>query len=299
MMFEEFLRLIDHLRNLVSKYRGDFEKSEALTRYCLVDPFLRIWGWDPSDPSLVRPEFTTESGRPDYALLMDDKPVIYVGVKALGRQEKVEQYINYCITTGVQYFITTDGVKWEVYDTHIPKPLPEKKITEWDIVKDDPAEIVRRAFVIWRLNRQMLEAITPLAIGYSGLDKARIEAAGTPLAKLKIKPGQKPPFTRLIFPDGSSYEIRNWRDIFVATASWLISSGKITRKDIPVKPDRSRKRYIVNDRPEHEDGSRFKDPRRIGEYYLETNISSERAVRWSIILLRKFGVNPFEVFLQA
>lgn len=298
-MFEDFLELIIHLRELVNKYRIDLEKSEALTRYCLVDPFLRIWGWDPEDPSKVRPEFTTEVGRPDYALLIDNKPVIYVGVKALGRQEKIEQYINYCITTGVPYFITTDGVKWEIYDTHIPKPLPEKKITEWNIIDDDLAEIMRRAFAIWRVNKQRLEAPTPLTLRYIKTATEKIETRGIPLVKVKAKSGEKPSYTKLIFPDGKSYDVKNWRDILIATTSWLIYSGKISRQDMPIRSERSRVRYIINDKPVHEDGSKFKDPKKVGEYYVETNVSSRRAILWTITLLNRFRVDPSKVFLQA
>ncbi|MEM2189154.1 MAG: hypothetical protein QXG35_07470 [Nitrososphaerota archaeon] len=299
MMFEEFLDLIERLRKLVSDYRVDLERSEALTRYCLVDPFLRAWGWNPEDPSHVRPEFATEAGRPDYALLIDNKPVIYVGVKALGKQEKIEQYINYCITTGVPYFITTDGVKWEVYDTHIPKPLPEKKITEWDIINDDPAEIIRKAFVIWRHNRRMLEAAVPLTLQHSRMIAEGIKAEGVPLVNVKVEPGRKPPYTKLIFPDNRSYDIRHWRDVFVAAAAWLIDSGKISKRDIPIKPERGRVRCMVNDKPVHEDGSKFRDPKRVGEYYVETNISSERAIKWAIMLLDRFGVDSSKVLLKA
>jgi len=298
-MFENFLELIKRLRELVNSYRVDLEKSEALTRYCLVDPFLRVWGWNPEDPSQVRSEFTTEVGRPDYALLFDNKPVIYVGVKALGKQEKIEQYINYCITTGVPYFITTDGVRWEVYDTHIPKPLPEKKITEWDIINDDPAEVIRKAFVIWRLNRRMLEAVTPLTLRYNRTIAEEIKTEGIPLVKVEVKSREKPPYTKLVFPDGKSYNIKHWRDIFVVTVSWLIDSGKISKKDMPIRPERGRVRYMVNDKPVHEDGSKFRDPKRIGEYYVETNISSRRAIKWAIMLLNRFGVNPSKIILQT
>ena len=58
-------------------------ESEALTRYALVDPVLCALGWDVSDPEKVRPEFPTEQGRPDYALLWEEKPLIMVEVKPL------------------------------------------------------------------------------------------------------------------------------------------------------------------------------------------------------------------------
>lgn len=56
---------------------------------------------------------------------------------------------------------------------------------------------------------------------------------------------------------------------------------------------------MVNDKPVHEDGSKFRDPKRVGEYYVETNISSERAIKWAIMLLDRFGVDSSKVLLKA
>ncbi|MCS7125801.1 MAG: hypothetical protein NZ929_02685, partial [Aigarchaeota archaeon] len=103
--------------------------------------------------------------------------------------EKIEQYINYCITTGVPYFITTDGVKWEIYDTHKPIPLPEKKIVEWDIVNDKPYEIIRKAFTIWRLNRELRLPSELMIIKH--IEKE--VKLGIQITKLKVKPGEAPP----------------------------------------------------------------------------------------------------------
>ncbi|MEN2975452.1 MAG: hypothetical protein ABDH32_07785, partial [Candidatus Caldarchaeales archaeon] len=206
-MFEDFLKLVTHLRELVNRYRVDLEKSEALTRYCLVDPFIKIWGWDLGDPSQVRPEYTTEAGRPDYALLIEDKPIIYVGVKALGKQEKIEESIRYCVTTGVPYFIATDGVKWEVYDTHITKPIHEKKIVEWDIINDKPYEIIRKAFTIWRPNRELMLPPEPIILKHIKKEVS----VGTPITEVKTRPGEKLPYTKMIFPNDRQYKIRSWK----------------------------------------------------------------------------------------
>lgn len=298
-MFDHFLDLINRLRGLVEDYRVEFEKSEALTRYCLVDPFLKIWGWDVNDPSLVRPEFSTEAGRPDYALLIEGKPLIYVGVKALGRQEKIEQYINYCITTGVPYFITTDGVKWEVYDTHLPKPLHEKKIAEWNILEDKPNEIIQKAFVIWRPNRELLRPLHPLPVRYIGESlKEKTKLEGISIDKLKVKPGQEIPYEKIVFPDGREYKLESWRSLLLGIVSWLIDTGKIRREDIPIATPRSRKRYILNTEPRHKDGASFKDFKKLGPYYVETNIGSKTTIKWCFYLLKKYNVNASNVLLQ-
>jgi len=83
MGLDELIRELESVREKISKFRQDLEGSEALTRYALVDPVLRALGWDVFDPEKVRPEFPTEQGRPDYALLWEGKPLIMVEVKSL------------------------------------------------------------------------------------------------------------------------------------------------------------------------------------------------------------------------
>jgi len=298
-LFEDFLDLINRLRKIVDKYKSDLEKSEALTRYCLVDPFLKVWGWDVNDPSLVRPEFSTEAGRPDYALLTEGKPLIYVGVKALGRQEKIEQYINYCITTGVPYFVTTDGARWELYDTHLPKPIQEKKIAEWDILKDEPYKIIQKAFVIWRLNRELAQPPQPLIAKH--VSESFMETTitrGTPISRLRIKLGQAIPYRKIIFPDGREYEIKKWRDLLINIVSWLIETGRIRREDTPLSSPKSRKRYILNTEPKHRDGASYKYPKKIGPYFLELHLGSRTIVRWSVYLLKKYNIDTSRVILE-
>jgi hypothetical protein len=50
----------------------------------------------------------------------------------------------------VGYFIATDGETWEVCNTHAPRPLHEKLVARWDILKDPPVEVLRKSFVIAR-----------------------------------------------------------------------------------------------------------------------------------------------------
>jgi len=74
----------------VEKYRDQLSRNEMLTRYVLIDPFLRLLGWNVESPEHVSPEFSTQVGRPDYALLVDGKPIASVGAKSLGKQEGLQ-----------------------------------------------------------------------------------------------------------------------------------------------------------------------------------------------------------------
>jgi len=47
---DELFRVIERVRERIRRYGGELRRSEALTRYVLVDPVLRALGWDTEDP---------------------------------------------------------------------------------------------------------------------------------------------------------------------------------------------------------------------------------------------------------
>ena len=63
MSLEELHRLIEALQVRISEHRAELQKSEALTRYVLIDPLLRALGWDTGNPSQVVPEFRALTSR--------------------------------------------------------------------------------------------------------------------------------------------------------------------------------------------------------------------------------------------
>jgi len=68
-MLEDFVSVIDTLRGRIRDHREDLSRNELRTRVALIDPMLQALGWDVADPSQVAIEFTTRSGRADYALM--------------------------------------------------------------------------------------------------------------------------------------------------------------------------------------------------------------------------------------
>ena len=130
MPLEGLLALVERLRERIDAHGAALRGSEALTRDALIDPLLRELGWDTSDPDMVVPEYSSGGGRADYALLSSGKPVMMVEAKSLGSplQKAVEQGIHYCLMQGTSYFSVTDGRRWEVYETHKPVPIEEKRV---------------------------------------------------------------------------------------------------------------------------------------------------------------------------
>ncbi|MDJ0271287.1 MAG: hypothetical protein NYU39_01705 [Aigarchaeota archaeon] len=97
-MLQELVSLVDRLKKRIQDYQKELQSSEALTRYVLIDPLLRALGWDTENPELVRPEVSTQAGRPDYALLHGGQRLAFIGAKALGKHEEYLQQISYCVS---------------------------------------------------------------------------------------------------------------------------------------------------------------------------------------------------------
>ena len=155
MLLDDLYQAIEKLRERMEDHQDKLKQSEALTRNALVDPLLRALGWDTEDPAVAMPEYRLGSGFADYALLNAGKPAIVIEAKKLGAPlySAAEQSVTYCVNDGIRYFVATDGRKWDVYETHRPVPLAEKKIVSFDIT-DSPADVCLDALVLWRRSVQ-------------------------------------------------------------------------------------------------------------------------------------------------
>lgn len=113
MPLESLYKIVEVLSERISRHSDLLRNSEAMTRYSLVDPLLRELGWDTDDPEQLWPEYNTDPGMVDYALLRGGEPVMLVEAKKLDtslRQHNVlSQVFNYCMMLGTRYFALTDG----------------------------------------------------------------------------------------------------------------------------------------------------------------------------------------------
>ena len=153
MILESLLELVETLKARIDEHGDQLRKSEWLTRYALVDPLLRELGWDTGNPNLVLPEYESDHGRADYALRGDGKSVMMVRAKKLGTQLRdsvLSEGINFCLMEGATYLSVTDGQIWEVYETHRPVPIDEKRVVEFDLQAQSPAAVCTKALALWR-----------------------------------------------------------------------------------------------------------------------------------------------------
>lgn len=109
-------------------------KNEESTKMFLIMPFLNMLGYNCSDPLEVSPEHEADfkdkqKARVDYAILLDDKPIIAVECKAVDIDLNAcsGQLRNYFTPSCVRMGILTDGIIWKFFaDSEKPNVMDEK-----------------------------------------------------------------------------------------------------------------------------------------------------------------------------
>lgn len=150
----------------------DHIHTEASTRSALVEPFIKILGYDPSNPLEVVPEFGANVDVPgnvkdkkvDYAILKDGKPIILIEVKH--HKNKLEsgfaQLYNYFTPTDARIGILTNGIVYQFYtdleraNTMDKKPFLALDIT--DIQEDLIQELKRLAKSTFNIDEALVAA---------------------------------------------------------------------------------------------------------------------------------------------
>lgn len=293
---KDLLRVVKQVQKGIEKHRVELQKSEALTRYVLIDPILRALGWDTEDPEQVRPEFPTETGRPDYALMQEGKPQIMIEAKPLGTNLKDARRkgINYVVAEGVPFFICTDGDVWEVYDAFRRVPLDEKRIVEVHLSNEGFGEVSRKLLALWQPAAPQVK-VAPPSVVQPVVQPPSPPPPGITLSELraKVKCGDKPP-QLVSFPDGHREAIKKWHGLLVAVAKWI--APKIRKSQIPIWT--GPKNYLLNFEPVHSSGKSFGLPKRINDFWLETGYDTPYSVRHACRLLETIGVPPDEVRVE-
>lgn len=286
------LALIETLQARIAGHGADLRRSEALTRYALIDPLLRELGWDTSDPTQVVPEYPVSGGRADYALLVDGRSRIMIEAKNLGEplDNAISQGISYCTEKGTPYFALTDGEHWRLYETHRPVPVAEKLVVKFGL-QDAPAESALAALALWRARlkagstgsppQTMASASKSPAEHYRQLTEparsgtephpssAELAAEGwQTLASFTPRGRAKPAEVR--FPTGEVEHISTWAALIARTVAWLVSHGHLSQNQVPV---RLGGRYLVAVKPQHPGARPFVNPKAAGGFHVETNYS--------------------------
>ena len=287
MPLESLLQLVETLRERISAHRAALSQLEMHTRYALIDPLLWELGWDTSDPNMVVPEYSSGTGRADYALLSNGRPAMMIEAKKLGESlhdRARSQGVQYCIEEGTQYFSITDGARWEIYEPHRQVPIDQKRIVEFDLNGTSASEACLKALALWRPSVQSgtvaegsspvltstLEkdsSPTPIPIpvaettpSTAQYDKVLHQQGWQRLSDVAPQGTRPDPPTEIMFPDGSSTHTRAWADLMVESVRWLTSNNFLTVRNCPIYV--SSRRYLVSTTPTHQMGNPMRTPKR-------------------------------------
>ncbi|MCZ0943652.1 MAG: hypothetical protein OXJ53_11390 [Gammaproteobacteria bacterium] len=302
---DDLLKLIETLRERIRSHQAQLRTNEALTRSVLIDPLLRALGWDTEDPAQVVPEFGVPetNTKAEYALFVGSaEPVMIVEAKKLGERLEggADQAIGYCIRNGYKYFAVTDGCEWRLYETHRPTKLQEKIVTRFDIGKGFRSDVCLNALYLWKQrfvegipvtivpgpNTEVMAMVDRLEPQHPAADSANQDQSSdwVPLSKLAPESGESP--LELLLPSGDILGITTWSELVPKLTKWLIDAGHLVGGNLPI---RAGTKYLVAAQAKHSDGKPFKNSKRAGQFFVETNFNAGAHAKNMRIIIESAG----------
>ena len=143
-MNEQFKGFIAGLRDNIEKIRS---YNEDTVKQGVILPCLHNLGWEVFNTEEVKPEYSIDNKRVDYALRLDNKNKIFLEAKKpyedLERHQ--EQLLMYAFKQSIKVAILTNGLTWQFY-------LPMQESEDWrerrcytiDIVSQDVESIIEK-----------------------------------------------------------------------------------------------------------------------------------------------------------
>ena len=179
----------------------------------------------------------------------------------------VAQGIQYCLVQGTGYFSATDGRRWEIYETHRPVPIDEKRVVSFDLKGPSAAEACLQALSLWRpsaisgIVRSGQAPVVGLPPSDSpgttgtqpivgpGVQPSPItdEPGWQSISTLNLAPGSKYPRpSEILFPDNSRTRVKGWVRVTEAIVCWLMKKNFLTANHCPIQ---YQKEYILATSP--------------------------------------------------
>jgi len=156
---EALTQIMEKIKN----YRSIYEQNEMAVRSGIIEPILKILGWDTANLAEVQPNKSIEEGGiPDYSLIKDGKPVLFVEAKKMSvdidQKEVISQLVKYSNSEGTEYGILTNGIVWMLVRTFEKgTKLRERRVWKTDIENEEMPKIVRNLMTISKINIECIE----------------------------------------------------------------------------------------------------------------------------------------------
>lgn len=321
-MLDELVNALQKIKQCMEDHAATLETNEALTRMALIDPLLRVLGWDTSDPQLVVPEYAAGSGRADYALMKKEsnQPLVFLEAKKLGMNEPddkiTNQMLTYANSQAVPFAGISDGDRWQVYEVFKQVPLMDRRILDVSTAKDELSHCALKLLVLWRSN---LTTNTPVEIGEpitwkpvkavsanetgqkrNSAERQEAKSDAERILLPDLATGKNDPRPAFIhFPNGQSASIRYWYEILTQTVEWLVQYGSHQPVPFRVRLKPNSIVYIANTQPKHTTINFKRAYQCKGkEIYVECNVTASQAKDRALKLLEACREDPQKIWLE-
>ena len=145
------MKLREHIHSFREERKGYLDKihSEEQAKVSLVLPFVRLLGYDTSNPDEVIPEYTADVGKKkgekvDIAILQQGAPVILIECKAPGEplDAHSSQLHRYFSVTRARVGVLTDGSLYNFYsDIEEPNKMDTHPFLQIDLFHGSDPEL--------------------------------------------------------------------------------------------------------------------------------------------------------------
>jgi hypothetical protein len=135
---------IDEIKQLSKRIESLKDKitTEEATKTSFIMPLFQLLGYDVFNPHEFLPEFTADVGikkgeKVDYAIMIDEKPVILVEAKWCGESldKHDSQLFRYFSTTPAKFAILTNGIEYKFFtDLDEQNKMDTKSFLEFNIL---------------------------------------------------------------------------------------------------------------------------------------------------------------------
>lgn len=265
----ELEQILESLRDKIPTLRGHRQHiNEANTIALLIDPLLKILGWEMQPDSYLKEYRHKQNDNPvDCALFLGGNPVLFVEAKALGKNlddhKHLTQTLNYANAAGVRWCALTNGAEWRVYNVHAQVPAEKKLFFKVSIDQDSNLkEVAAKLLLIgrdgmsqkiidlhweqWLIDRNVREVIRSLCKNGDKALVSKVKKQVDGFKPLQIKEALSRVAKDMQFPDTGvlsgiitgSGDLTVQPSVATATQSEKVSSSKPqNKKNLPSTKD--------------------------------------------------------------
>lgn len=143
-MGESIMTFEDEIKEFAKDIPAKLEHidTEETTKIALITPFLRLMGYDTTNPAEVRAEYTADVGtkqgeKVDFAILENDEPIIFIECKSATNDlntDNISQLYRYFSITNVQIGVLTNGIEYKFFTTAEDNRMDERPFLDIDIL---------------------------------------------------------------------------------------------------------------------------------------------------------------------